>query len=626
MLTVLVRNRSGVLQRITGLFSRRGYNIQSIYAEQTKNPAISRIIIEVAGDDFTISQVEKQLAKLVDVISVSKIADAMAEIQPEQPVIAYKNNHAVSDVAILDSTLRDGAQGEGIAFTVADKLGIVRSLDKLGIPYIEAGNPGSNQKDLEFFEQARALSLKHSQLVAFGSTRRVGVPVEEDQNVLALLKADTRVVSIFGKSWDLHVADILHTTQEENLSMIADTVRFFKEKGKTVIFDAEHFFDGYKANPGYALATLRAAEEAGASCITLCDTNGGCFPDEIYRITAEAAGQVGVQLGIHCHNDMGCAAANSMMAVEAGASHVQGTFTGFGERCGNANLSTLIASLQLKKKLHCIPQENLKLLTSTALYISDIANVTLSSAMPYVGKSAFAHKGGMHVDGVGKNTASFEHIDPSAVGNKRNVLLSEMSGKAALLAKISQVLPGITKDSPEAQELVNLLKQLEYEGYQFEAALASLELAMLKKLKRFQPFFELLNFKIVGEKAGEALDNPSAAVVKLRVGEKTAITADEGEGPVHALDIALRKAVQEFYPNVGKVRLVDYKVRVIEPKDATAAKVRVLIESTDGDTVWTTVGVSRDIINASLLALVDAVEYKLLKDSLAAKRPDSAAE
>ena len=518
-------------------------------------------------------------------------------------------------ISVFDSTLRDGAQAENITFTVEDKLNIVKSLDKLGVDYIEAGNPGSNPKDLEFFARVKELELKSAKLVAFGSPRRRDIPVEEDKNVQALLTADTGAVAIFGKSWDMHVTEIIKTTLERNLEMITDTVSFFVSKGKTVFFDAEHFFDGYKENREYALKTLAAAEKAGAACLVLCDTNGGCFPDEISRIVADAVSKTNVPVGIHCHDDVGCAVANTITAVEAGAMQIQGTYIGYGERCGNANLSAIIPSLQLKLGYACIPDDKIERLTKTARYIADISNMILPNSLPYVGKSAFAHKGGMHVDGVTKNPRSFEHLPPETVGNRRNVLLSEVSGKAALLSKLELLGDAVSKDSPEAVSLVELVKELEYNGYQFEAATASLELLALKHLHKFKPFFEVTDFKVIGERSEEGAHNRDYAMIKIKVGDQFEITADEGDGPVHALDIALRKAVGKFYPSIENIRLIDYKVRVIEPRDATAAQVRVFIETTDGDSTWTTVSVSSDVINASLNAVVDSVEYKLLMDS-----------
>ncbi|MGI5896573.1 MAG: citramalate synthase [Oscillospiraceae bacterium] len=518
-------------------------------------------------------------------------------------------------ISIFDSTLRDGAQAENITFTVEDKLNIVKSLDKLGVDYIEAGNPGSNPKDLEFFSRVKGLSLNHAKLVAFGSTRRRDIQVEEDKNVQALLTADTEAVAVFGKSWELHVTEIIKTTPEENLRMITDTISFFVSRGKTVFFDAEHFFDGYKANPDYALQTLYAAERAGAACLVLCDTNGGCFPDEISAIVADVVSKVKAPVGIHCHDDIGCAVANSIAAVKAGAVQVQGTYIGYGERCGNANLSAIIPSLQCKLGYECLPEGKMERLSKTARYIADISNMILPNTMPYVGKSAFAHKGGMHVDGVTKNPRSFEHIPPETVGNRRNVLLSEVSGKAALLSKLELIGSEVSKDSPEASSLVEMVKTLEYGGYQFESATASLELLALKHLHKFKPFFEVTDFKVIGERSEEGTHNRDYAMIKIKVGERCEITADEGDGPVHALDIALRKAVGKFYPAIEGIRLIDYKVRVIEPKDATAAQVRVFIETTDGENTWTTVSVSSDVINASLNAVVDSVEYKLLMDS-----------
>lgn len=519
------------------------------------------------------------------------------------------------EIVIFDSTLRDGAQGEGISFSVEDKLNITVALDKLGISYIEAGNPASNPKDIEFFERAQLLPLRNSRIAAFGSTRRKNIPVEQDEGCLALLSAGTDTVTIFGKSWDMHVTEILHTTLEENLRMIEDTVRFFIQAGREVIFDAEHFFDGYKHNPSYAIQCLRAAQQAGASVLVLCDTNGGCFPDEVSDIVAAAKEQCPkAVLGIHCHNDAGCAVANSIAAVRAGAVHVQGTYLGFGERCGNATLSTLIPDLQLKLGYSCIPEEQIPNLTKTAHYISEVSNNFVASNLPYVGKSAFAHKGGMHVDGVSKLPDSFEHINPAQVGNERVFLMSEMAGKAAVYSQVRELDETIQKNSPQTKQIVEQLKEMENRGYQFESAAASLQILMLRELGKYRPFFELAYYKLVGEQYSTEKPNRSSAIVKVIVDGKEEITAAEGDGPVHALDSALRKALEVFYPQLADVRLIDYKVRVMEPKQATAAMVRVLIESTDGEHVWTTVGVSQDIINASWLALSDSIEYKLMND------------
>lgn len=516
-------------------------------------------------------------------------------------------------IDIFDSTLRDGAQAEGISFSVEDKIKIIGALDKLGIAYIEAGNPGSNPKDIELFEKLGTVRPKTARIVAFGSTRHCGAETETDKNIQALLSANTSAVAVFGKSWDFHVTEILKTSPEENLKMISDTIAFLKKKGKEVIFDAEHFFDGYKNNPDYAMKVLGAAYDSGADCMVLCDTNGGSFPDEVYDIVKTVVGSFDVKIGIHTHDDCGMAAANAVMAVEAGASHVQGTYPGYGERCGNAALSTVIPDLQLKKSYVCIPEEQLKNLTYTARKIAEISNVTLNIRAPYVGNSAFAHKGGMHIDGVCKATRSFEHIDPELVGNKRRFLMSEVSGRNTILGKIRSIDPDITKDSKETEAIIQLIKELEHQGYQFEAAESTFELIIRKQLGKYKPFFELEKFKLIIEQPNLS-GNSASALIKVTVDGRSEITASEGNGPVHALDRALRKALEVFYPELSSVHLTDFKVRVIDSNKATAAKVRVLIESTDGESVWTTVGVSTDVIEASWIALVDSIEYKLLKD------------
>lgn len=519
-----------------------------------------------------------------------------------------------NQIAIFDSTLRDGAQAEGISFSVEDKIKIVKALDKLGVTYIEAGNPGSNPKDLEFFERVKEVKLENSKIVAFGSTRRRGIEAKDDKNVISLLSSEAKTMAIFGKSWDFHVTDIINTTLEENLNMIKDTISYLVSQGKEIIFDAEHFFDGFKNNEEYAMKTLETAKEAGAVCISLCDTNGGCFPDEIYDICKKVCDRFSdIDIGIHCHNDCGMAVANSIMAVKAGVKHIQGTFTGFGERCGNATLCTIIANLQAKKDYTCIDAEQIKNLTLTARQISEIANYKLNDGAPFVGRSAFAHKGGMHIDGVSKAPHSFEHIDPTIVGNHRKFLTSEVAGKTTILSMVQKVEPSIDKKSPKTDMVIEKLKQLEYEGYQFEGADGGFELLVRKTLGKYKPFFELVNFKIIGERP-YADGQSASAVIKVIVDGKTEITAAEGNGPVNALDKALRKALEVFYPNLADVHLTDYKVRVLDGKTATASKVRVLIESSDGIDSWTTVGVSKDIIEASWLALVDSIEYKLIKD------------
>ena len=512
---------------------------------------------------------------------------------------------------MFDTTLRDGAQTEGISFSVSDKLAIVRALDDFGVRYIEAGNPGSNPKDMEFFRSVSGLQLKNASLVAFGSTKRKNIAVEEDANVISLLEANTDVIAVFGKSWDLHATEILNTTLEENLNCVRDTVRFFKEKGKEVIFDAEHFFDGYNHNPDYALSVLDAAAEGGADVLVLCDTNGGTLPLQVYQVVKTVADRFpAMRLGIHCHNDSGCAVANSMMAVEAGACHVQGTFMGIGERCGNADLSVIIPNLQLKTGRTCIAG-SLDKLCDTEIRISEIANLSVPSSKPYVGESAFAHKGGMHIDGVDKLSRSFEHIDPALVGNSRKFLLSEVSGKKAVLLKVKDIAPALTKDSPETTVILEKLKELEHEGYQFEAADASFELLVKRIIGEFKPHFSLDLYKATSEWPAPDGEMNSNAMIKIKVDGSAETTAAVGNGPVNALDAALRKALCVFYPQLASVYLIDYKVRVLETGHATGSRVRVLIESTDGHRKWITVGVSTDIITASFAALVDSLEYKL---------------
>jgi len=515
-------------------------------------------------------------------------------------------------VTILDSTLRDGAQSEGISFSVNDKLNIVTVLDELGISIIEAGNPASNIKELEFFERARELKLENSVLSAFGSTRRKDTPVENDPACITLLEAGTPYVTIVGKCSSFQVAEILQTTAEENLNMIEETCRFFVENGRHVIFDAEHFFDGYNSDSSYALKALNAAVSGGAYCLCLCDTNGGTLPQEIHNITKKVCSEFGdIIIGIHAHNDSDMATAASVLAVQAGASQVQGTFLGFGERCGNANLSSIIPNLQIKLGYSCIPEEKLSELTSSALKISETANVTLHKNMPFVGRSAFAHKAGMHMDAVLKEASSFEHIDPSLVGNRRRFLMSEFTGRAAVLRKVLKLYPDFDRDSPVIDEILHQIKEKEYLGFQYEGADASLELIIRRLAEHFEPFFDLISYKVLDELPYD--NNRSAtATIKLKVNGSIKISASDGEGPVNALDSALRESLSQFYPILAKVRLVDYKVRVMEPKYATAAQVRVLITSTDGTDVWTTVGVSKDIIEASWLALVDSIEHKLM--------------
>ncbi len=515
-------------------------------------------------------------------------------------------------IYVFDTTLRDGAQGEGVSFTVADKLKITKKLDEFGVDFIEAGNPGSNPKDMAYFEEVKKLRLRNAKLTAFGSTRRANVAVEEDQNVTALLKADTPVVAIFGKSWDFHVTQIIRTTLEENLNMIRDTVAFFKEKGKEVVFDAEHFFDGLKSNPIYAMNALHAACEGGADWLVLCDTNGGTFPADVAGIVKTVVKRFDVPVGIHSHNDCGMAVANSIMAVMAGAVQVQGTVNGYGERCGNANLCTIIPNLQLKKQLRLVPDSSLCELATLARYFSELANKSLNEYEPYVGNNAFAHKGGMHIDGVLKNTASFEHIPPELVGNSRRMLMSEVAGRSSILKRIQEVAPWLSKESPEVQDIMNRLKSLEHDGYQFEGAEGSFDLVVRRTLGKLRQFFQVLDFTVLAENQWKE-GNSATAVIKVEVNGEQEITAAEGDGPVNAMDRALRRALELFYPQLLKMRLLDYKVRVIDTQQATAAKVRVQIESTDGERVWGTIGVSTNIIEASWVALTDSIEYFLME-------------
>ncbi|WP_024931175.1 citramalate synthase [Methylophilus sp. OH31] len=516
-------------------------------------------------------------------------------------------------VIAYDSTLRDGAQAQGVSFSVEDKLKVVQRLDQLGIGYIEAGNPGSNPKDLEFFARVGELQLQHAKIIAFGSTRRIGIAAAEDKNLQSLLSANTQAVAIFGKSWDYQVTDILRTTLQENLAMIGDTIAYLKAQGKEVVFDAEHFYDGYKANREYAMQTLQAAVDAGADVLALCDTNGGTFPNEVFAITETVVKHFpSVQIGIHCHNDCEMAVANSVAAVQAGAVQVQGTINGIGERCGNANLVSIIPNVQLKLGLECVSPAQLSELTAAARFVSEVANVAFNDKAPYVGHDAFAHKGGMHIDAVNKNPKSYEHINPGTVGNERHILVSEVAGRGAILRKLQQIDPALTKESDAAVNILEHLKALEHEGYQFENAESSFDLLMQKLLGKFEPFFSLQHYKVnIYEPSEDGLN--SSVSIHLSVKGKDAAATAQGDGPVNALDKAMRKALEPFYPAIKDIKLVDYKVRVLDSNLATAAKVRVLIESTDQQTTWATMGVSSDIIQASWLALKDAIEYKLIR-------------
>ncbi len=514
-------------------------------------------------------------------------------------------------VYIFDSALRDGAQAKGISYSLEDKLHMLRVLDEAGVDYIEAGNPASNPKERAFFEEAKKVSLKNAMLTAFGSTRYKDTNVKEDAGVKALLSADTPCVAIFGKAWDLHVTDVLGTTLEENLAMVRETLRYFKDQGKEVVFDAEHFFDGYKANKAYALDVLKAACEGGADVVVLCDTNGGTMVHEVEESVTAAMEVVNVMLGIHCHNDAELAVANSLAAVRCGARHVQGTFLGYGERCGNARLTSIIPNLQLKMGYECVTDKQMKNLFEISRQASEISNMVFDEKLPYVGSDAFAHKGGMHIDGIRKAKGSFEHIDPSLVGNEREFLLSEIAGKSAMAIKLKDQFPEVAEDNVKVRELMTKIKQMENEGYSFEGAEGSFDLFVKKELKIHEPTFKMLHYRISDEPKVED-SFKSCAIVKLKVKDKEIMTAAEGNGPVNALDLAIKKALIDTFPTLADVTLTDYKVRVLNSKAATAATVRVIIESSDGEESWTTLGVSSDVIEASLLALIDSIDYKLL--------------
>ncbi len=522
-------------------------------------------------------------------------------------------------VQLYDTTLRDGAQREGISFSVVDKLHIAQKLDELGVHFIEGGWPGSNPKDVEFFDKAQSLTLVNSVLVAFGSTRHPKAKAETDANLLALANAGVKVVTIVGKSSELQVAQVLETTLEENLSMIADTIRYLKAKGLTVFFDAEHFFDGFKANPGYSLHVLEVAAEAGADCLVLCDTNGGALPDEITAAVKAVRKRTTVPLGIHAHNDGELAVANSLAAVQAGVAQIQGTINGYGERCGNANLCSIIPALKLKMGIDCVTDEQLAKLTEVSHYVSEVANLIPDAFSPYVGSSAFSHKGGLHVSALRKWAESYQHIDPTQVGNRPRVLVSELSGKENIIYKARERGLDLPPSGKEARKLLEQVKLLESRGFQYENAEASFELLLHRAKAEYQPPFELVDFMVVVEKRRRPPTQRnieemlSEAVVKVKVGNEIIHTAAEGDGPVNALDEALRKALLQFYPSLAQVKLVDYKVRILEESVGTGSQVRVLIESSDGVEEWRTVGSSTNIIEASWLALADSLEYWLLK-------------
>jgi len=514
-------------------------------------------------------------------------------------------------ISIFDTTLRDGTQGEGISLSADDKLKIAKKLDDLGVHYIEGGIPGSNNKDIEFFKRVKDLNL-NAKITAFGSTRRKNSLAEQDDNLKRMIDAGVPAVTLVGKSWDFHVHTALQTTLEENLAMIGDSISYLKRNGLEVIFDAEHFFDGFKHNPEYAAAVLAKAREAGADWLTMCDTNGGTLPQEIHGIISTVSLQLqGAQLGIHTHNDCELAVANTLSAIQAGARQVQGTINGYGERCGNANLCSIIPTLQLKMGLHCIPEEALSQLTNTARYVSEVANVNMPVNQPYVGSAAFAHKGGIHVSAILRDSRTYEHIAPEKVGNKQRVLVSELAGQSNVLSKAQDMGLSLDPSSEQARKVIDKIKDLEHQGYQFEGADASLELLLREATGEVNELFTFESFKMLVEKtAGRPVI--SEAFVKIRVGGESLYTAAEGNGPVNALDNALRKALQAYFPELKEMHLSDYKVRVLDEKDQTAAKVRVLIESKNFVDTWSTVGVSGNVIEASWEALVDSMRYALL--------------
>ena len=519
----------------------------------------------------------------------------------------------MTKIALYDTTLRDGMQAEGVSFSLEDKLSIAQWLDGLGLHYIEGGYAASNPKEMQFFQEAAKLGLTQSRLVAFGSTRRADCRVSEDLSLNSILACQTPAATIVGKTWDLHVKQVLGCSLDENLMICSESVRYLKQKGLETIFDAEHFFDGYRENPQYALKVLAAAAEAGADALVLCDTNGGSLPEQVFEITQQVCRAFGsVVIGIHTHNDSDCATANTLAAVRAGARQVQGTINGLGERCGNANLCAVIPGLAFKMGLEVLRPEKMRMLTETSRFVFEVGNLTPSMHLPYVGGSAFAHKAGLHVDALRKSRRTYEHIDPGLVGNERRFLISELSGKSNILAELEKAQ--IKQDAKLAKKILSRVQALENEGYQFEAANASFDLLVKKVMGTFKPSFELLKYHVDVEKhrTGEIV---TEATVKLKVGPEIVHAVGEGDGPVNSLDAALRKSLETFYPAIREMHLIDYKVRVVNARAGTAARVRVVIESRDKQSLWGTVGVSENVIEASWLALVDSVEYKLQKSA-----------
>ncbi|MFH1856663.1 MAG: citramalate synthase [Candidatus Omnitrophota bacterium] len=522
-------------------------------------------------------------------------------------------------VFLYDTTLRDGEQTEGVSFSVDDKIRVVRELDNLGIHFIEGGWPGSNPKTLEFFNKIKKYSFKNAKITAFSSTKRHSIKAEDDANLRSLLEAETSVITIFGKSWDFHVRHILKTTLDENLSMVRDTVEFLKSRGRKVFFDAEHFFDGYFSNPEYATEVILTAQKAGADAVVLCETNGGMLFNQVSEVVEKVRPKIKVSLGIHAHNDSAMGVANSIAAIAAGCDHVQGTINGLGERCGNADLCAIIANLKLKLGIDCISKTDLKKLTEISRFVAEICNLKQQPNQPYVGSSAFAHKAGVHVDAVMKKREAYEHIDPDDVGNTRRFLISELAGKSTVLMKAKSLNLDLSKDTPQTRKILDLLQDMEHKGYHFEAADASFEILMHKALGKYKSFFDLESFKLVIEKRVDSKTREpklfSEASIKVRVNDIIEHTVAEGDGPINALDNALRKALKDFFPALSEMHLSDFKVRVLDEKAGTAAKVRVLIQSQDKTDSWSTIGVSENIIEASWQALADSVEYKLFKDN-----------
>jgi len=519
-------------------------------------------------------------------------------------------------VEIYDTTLRDGSQGLGISFSVLDKLRIAERLDAFGVHYIEGGWPGSNPKDVEFFDEAKRRTFRQAKLAAFGATRRKGVTAEDDEQVRLLLDAETPVVTIVGKTSLLHVREVLQTTPDENLAMIADTIAYLKARGRFVVYDAEHSFDGYKEDAEYALATLAAAERAGADVVVLCDTNGGSIPGEIVEITTRVRSRIATRVGIHTHDDIGLGVANALAALDAGATHVQGTINGIGERTGNCNLTSVIPTLAFKFRRPSVPGESLSMLKELSQFVDEIANLRPNPRLPWVGAAAFSHKGGQHVNAVQKLVSSYEHIDPALVGNRRHVLMSELAGRSNIIMKARELGFDVSKETPELNAMLQRVKALEHDGYEFEAADGSLALLIRRTLRHEAKPFAVDAYHVSMRSGGRS--SVCEATVKVVVGRDHAHTVAEGDGPVNALDGALRTALLKFYPDLQSVRLTDYKVRIVNSSSGTAAVTRVLIESGDGVSTWTTIGVHENIIEASLQALVDSLEYGLLRQEFAA--------